>query len=158
MDFILTVLIPVTILKNGKVKKIKTQNYLQKNIQVFLFEAMDKTIDDLLSLMESLSLINENYLEHIRADVDYKMVFSVPVIEVVRVHEYLNNPWVSTKHGVKGESHNSVVFIADDNFNNPTVLVYRFLDMWWQVPIDLKSFNSFYYAYADKLFELQSSI
>ena len=142
------------------IEKHSDKQRLFDNIKevIFLFEAEDKTIDDLLSLMESLTLINESYLESIRTEADYKMVFSVPVIEVVRVHEYLNNPWVSTQHGVKGESHNSVVFVADDNYNNPTVHMYRFFDMWSQIPIDLKSFNSFYYAYSDKLFELQTSI
>ena len=142
------------------IEKHSDKQRLFDNIKevIFLFEAEDKTIDDLLSLMESLSLINESYLENIRTEADYKMVFLVPVIEVMRVHEYLNNPWVSTQHGVKGESHNSVVFVADDNYNNPTVHMYRFFDMWSQIPIDLKSFNSFYYAYADKLFELQTSI
>ena len=142
------------------IEKHSDKQRLFDNIKevIFLLETRDKTIDDLLNLMESLSLINENHLENIRSETAYKVVFLVPVIEVMRVHEYLNNPWVSTQHGVKGESHNSVVFVADDNYNNPTVHMYRFLDMWWQVPIDLKSFNSFYYAYADKLFDLQSSI
>lgn len=142
------------------IEKHSDKQRLFDNIKevVFLFGAKDKTIDDLLSLLESLSIINENYLENIRAEADYKMAFLVPLIEVLRVHEYLNNPWVSTQHGVKGESHNSVVFVADDSYNNPTVHMYRFFDMWWQVPFALKSFNSFYYAYADELFDLQSSI
>ena len=54
-------------------------------------------------------------------------MLEVPVIEVIRVLNYLDDPRVSTQHGVKGESHTSVIFVADDSKNNPVVHMHRFL-------------------------------
>lgn len=74
-----------------------------------------------------MHLLNEAYLSGIVDDDDYKLAELVPVVEVVHVADYLCNPRVSTQHGVKGESHDSVVFVAEDSSNNPCVAMYRFL-------------------------------
>ena len=117
-----------------------------------------KTVADLLSVLSNTSIIDSAYMEGIKADEENQSVFCVPAIEVMRVIEYLNNPKVSTQHGVKGESHNSVVFVADDSYRNPIVHMYRFFEMWSQFPITLKSFHQFYYAYVNELSDLQNDI
>ena len=71
---------------------------------------------------------------------------------------YLDDPRVSTQHGVKGESHTSVIFVADDSKNNPVVHMYRFFDLLSQMPVSIQSFNEFFYEYTGELVELQSKI
>ncbi len=82
-----------------------------------------KTISDLLLSLGDTSLGDKTYVENILADVENEAVLTVPAIELMRVLDYLDNPKVSTQHGVKGESHNSVVFVADDSRNIPIVYI-----------------------------------
>lgn len=88
----------------------------------------------------------------------HKLTELVPVVEVVHVADYLCNPRVSTQHGVKGESHDSVVFVAEDSSNNPCVAMYRFFEMWGQIPISAKTLNQFYYDFAAEVDNTQRSI
>lgn len=87
-----------------------------------------------------------------------KLAELVLIIEVVRVADYLCNPKVSTQHGVKGESHDSVVFAAEDSSSNPCVAMYRFFEMWGQIPISAKTLNQFYYDFAAEVDNTQRSI
>jgi len=123
-----------------------------------IFEGESRTIADMLTTLESTSIIDAAYLDGIRSDEENKAVFIVPVIELVRIADYLHDPKVSTQHGVKGESHDSVVFVADDSFSNPMVHMYRFFEMWGRLSVSLKSFHQFYYAYIKELSELQNTI
>lgn len=123
-----------------------------------VFEDETKTVADLLSVLSTTSIIDSTYIEGIGTNGENQNVFCVPAIEVIRVIEYLNNPKVSTQHGVKGESHNSVVFVADDSFRNPIVHMYRFFEMWSQLSVTLKTFHQFYYAYVSELSDLQNTI
>ena len=122
------------------------------------FEIKTKSINDLLLSLKNTSLVNEAYMEGVMTDEDYKAVFSVPSIELRRIYEYLAAPKVSTQHGVKGESHDSVVFVAEDSSNEPIVHMYRFFEMWGQLSISVKDFNQFYYAYISELSDLQDTI
>lgn len=127
--------------------------------QVFnIAESETKTIADLISCLADAHLLNEAYLSGIVDDDDYKLAELVPVIEVVRVADYLCNPKVSTQHGVKGESHDSVVFVAEDSSGNPCVAMYRFFEMWGQIPISAKTLNQFYYEFATEVDNIQRSI
>ena len=121
-------------------------------------ESENKTIADLIRGLADAHLLNEAYLGGIVDDVDYKLAELVPVIEVVRVADYLCNPKVSTQHGVKGESHDSVVFVAEDSSSNPCVAMYRFFEMWGQIPISAKTLNQFYYDFAAEVDNTQRSI
>ena len=98
------------------------------------------------------------YLSGIVDDDDYKLAELVPVVEVVHVADYLCNPRVSTQHGVKGESHDSVVFVAEDSSNNPCVAMYRFFEMWGQIPISAKTLNQFYYDFAAEVDNMGSMV
>lgn len=121
-------------------------------------ESGDKTIADLISRLADAHLLNEAYLSGIVDDDDYKIAELVPVIEVVHVADYLCNPRVSTQHGVKGESHDSVVFVAEDSSGDPRVAMYRFFEMWGQIQISAKMLNRFYYDFAAEVGNVQRSI
>lgn len=121
-------------------------------------ESENKTIADLIRGLADAHLLNEAYLGGIVDDDDYKLAELVPVIEVVRVADYLCNPKVSTQHGVKGESHDSVVFVAEDSSSNPCVAMYRFFEMWGQIPISAKTLNQFFYDFAAEVDNIQQCI
>lgn len=123
-----------------------------------IMESGDKTIADLISRLANAHLLNEAYLSGIVDDDDYKLAELVPVIEVVHVADYLCNPRVSTQHGVKGESHDSVVFVAEDSSGDPRVAMYRFFEMWGQIQISAKMLNRFYYDFAAEVGNVQRSI
>lgn len=123
-----------------------------------IIESKDKTIADLIICLADAHLLNEAYLSGIVDDDDYKLAELVPVIEVVHVADYLCNPRVSTQHGVKGESHDSVVFVAEDSSGDPRVAMYRFFEMWGQIQISAKMLNRFYYDFAAEVGNIQRSI
>lgn len=117
-----------------------------------------KTISDLLLSLEETSLTDKTYVGNVLSDTENEAALVVPAIELMRVMDYLDDPKVSTQHGVKGESHNSVVFVADDSHRTPIVYMYRLFELLCQVPVSLQSFNQFYYAYENELADLQNMI
>lgn len=123
-----------------------------------ILRSKEKTIADLISCLADAHLINEAYLSGIINDEDYNQANPVPVIELTNIADYLNNPRVSTQHGVKGESHDSVVFVAEDSSSNPRVAMYRFFEMWGQIQISAKTFNQFYYDFATEVENIQRDI
>lgn len=128
------------------------------NIIFSVLTDKEKTIADLLTALKTTSIIQPSYLEGILEDEEYRSVLDVPTNEILAMVDYLNQPKISTQHGVKGESHNSVVFVADDSNRNPVVHMYRFFEMWGQLDISLSSFQQFYYSYVKELYNLQISI
>lgn len=142
---------------------IKTHNDKIRLFQILILvfaiiQDETKTISDLLLSLVETSLADKVYVENVLVDTENEAVLAVPAIELIRVLDYLDDPKVSTQHGVKGESHNSVIFVADDSSNTPIVYMYRFFDLLCQVPVSLQSFNQFYYAYAGELANLQNTI
>lgn len=136
----------------------KIQLYQDLTLVFSAIQDETKTISDVLLSLRDTSLVDKTYAENILADAENEAALTVPAIELVRVSDYLDNPKVSTQHGVKGESHNSVIFVADDSRNTPFVYMYRFFDLLYQVPISLQALNQFYYAYVDELADLQNTI
>lgn len=123
-----------------------------------ILDSKDKTIFDLIKSLSDAHLLNETYLNGIVDDEDYKMVNFVSVIELIRIFDYLNNPRVSTQHGVKGEGHDSVVFVAEDSRGSPSVSMYRFFEMWGKIDISSNSFNQFYYDFVSYIDEIEHTI
>lgn len=125
-----------------------------------LFVSLDNEISILQFIQASkdVGLVNETYIDEIINNDDYKSVLLVSLSEPKCVFDYLSDPKVSTQHGVKGESHDSVVFVADDSTSTPIVHMYCFFEMWAEVPVSIKTFNSFYYSYLNELSNLQEFI
>ena len=117
--------------------------------QVFgILRSEDKDIVDLINYLADARFLNDAYLSGIIDDADYNLANPVPVIELIHIVDYLNNPRVSTQHGVKGESHDSVVFVAEDSSKNPYVAMYRFFDMWGKMQFSANMLNQFYYDFS----------
>lgn len=119
---------------NESLKKLLTQYQIDRNIKEFL-EAIKEN-----------SLFNTNYVDEI--DQEYINVLEVNIKQFRTLKVYLDNPRVSTQHGVKGESHDSVFFIAaDSKIHAPFVYMYSFFELWTKVDLTLESLESFYNEY-----------
>lgn len=106
------------------------------------------TIGQLIDLMDSKNILEKSFVETIKSENIYSKVFDVLVQEVINLENSNADSHVSTQHGVKGESHDSVVFVAEDSKrNDPRVYIYEFFRVWSQVDFSLDEFEKFYFEY-----------
>ncbi|MDM5351946.1 AAA family ATPase [Lysinibacillus sphaericus] len=103
------------------------------------------SINEFLNLLKGFNVFKNSYLDNL--DDEYVEVLKVRLNEFKALATYLKNPKVSTQHGVKGESHNTVFFIAEDSSKTPVVHMYNFLKLWTIKELTLDSLESFYYDY-----------
>ena len=130
-----------------------------KLIKIFdAYKDGQKSIRKLLDILNETKIITLEYLEGIITDGDYDSVLDVSLDNVHAIVDYLNNPTISTQHGVKGESHDNVIFVAENSSINPVVHMYKFLDMWSRMHISLDSFQRLYYSYSAKLSSIEDTI
>lgn len=78
---------------------------------------------------------------------EYDAVFETPFEQTMLLYKYMDNQFVSTQHGVKGEGHDKVCFIAEDSKNQPITHMYKFLELFSKHNINLTDFQTFYYDY-----------
>lgn len=116
------------------------------------------TIDSFLVFCIKNEFIKNEFYSAIIEDPDYQKVKDVNLYEVSILADYLNDPRISTQHGVKGESHDTVVFVADNSNKNPIVHMSKFLELWSRVNITLPEFDDFYYEYKKMIQEIESII
>lgn len=57
--------------------------------------------------------------------------------------------------GVKGESHNTVVFVAENSITNPIVHMNKFFEIWSSMDVRLADFDDFYYGYLKMIHNIQ---
>ncbi|AZV49445.1 ATP-dependent helicase [Bacillus halotolerans] len=122
--------------------KVNLNNLLKK---IYDFYQKASSINEFLTLLSGSKVIKESYIDNI-AD-EYIGVLAVTLNDFKALSNYLKDPKVSTQHGVKGESHNTVFFIAEDSFRTPVVHMYKFLKLWSITELSLDSLESFYYDY-----------
>ena len=70
---------------------------------------------------------------------------------------YLDKPNISTQHGVKGESYETVLFVAENNTRSPFVYINKFFEMWSKINVTLSSFEEFYYSYIALIKQIEKS-
>ena len=75
----------------------------------------------------------------------------MPLSQLNALYAYLDAPSISTQHGVKGEGHNNVCFIAEDSTRNPIVYMYKFFELLCFEDINLTDFQAFYYEYVSDI-------
>lgn len=136
--------------------KVKVAKKIEKIVQ-FYKNGINNTICDYLSIMSTEKIVKEEIIKDIVNDKDYEKVLKVPFVEVISLCEYLKEPHVSTQHGVKGEGHDEVFFIAEDN-SNLGVKMYEFFKLWTRVPIEFQSLQEFYYEYNNIIDILEKKI
>ncbi|MFC6652732.1 UvrD-helicase domain-containing protein [Paenibacillus rhizoplanae] len=107
----------------------------------------DFDIKSIISILKATGLAKLDFIDAILDSEEYSSVLEVEISEFKALANYLKIPNVSTQHGVKGESHKTVFFIAEDSNSTPVVHMYRFFKLWSYTDISLNSFKSFYYEY-----------
>lgn len=104
-------------------------------------------IRECLNAFNSFGLVKAKLVEAIFENAEYNDVLDIKLSEVKDIYDYINKPTISTQHGVKGESHQSVVFIAADSNNTPNVRMYDFFNLWAHNNFSLTEFEELYYEY-----------
>lgn len=118
---------------------------------------LSTTIEGFLSTCHEMDFIRKEIYFAINEDADYELIKDICIQEIRILSDYLNDPSVSTQHGVKGESHDSVIFVAD-NSNNPSVHMSRFFKLWSDTSVTLSKFDDFYYRYNSMIKEIETAI
>jgi DNA helicase-2/ATP-dependent DNA helicase PcrA len=116
----------------------------------------DITIGEVIRECKEQELLVKEYYEEIVGDEDYQTVLDVKMDEVRNLIKYLRNPRISTQHGVKGESHNTVVFVAESSTSMPIVYMNKFFEIWSTTDITLADFDAFYYEYLEMIQRVQT--
>lgn len=125
---------------------------------VALYNELSTTVDDFLSLCVEKKYIREEFYSAVVEENDYQLVKNVKVQEVKVLADYMSDPKISTQHGVKGESHDTVVFVADNSRSNPVVHMSKFFEMWSNIDITLSEFDAFYYIYSQMLNQIENKV
>ena len=153
--------------KLGNVFKIARSNENNLNRKIFLirshadkkilrdkldgvvetYQRKDSTIGSFLKSCCDEGIIEEEYYGSILEEEDYAPALEVALSDILVLKSYLGNPYISTQHGVKGESHDTILFVAENSDRNPVVNMSKFFDLWSKVDVTLGSFDDFYYAY-----------
>jgi DNA helicase-2/ATP-dependent DNA helicase PcrA len=123
-----------------------------------LIENDESSIGDVFNHLKDKQIIQDKYCEEIIQMPDYESVWGILFKEVLNIAKYLRDPTVSTQHGVKGESHDSVIFVAETNKLNPIVHMYEFFDIWSKIDITLEDLNKMYYSYSKDLEYIQAQL
>ena len=125
---------------------------------VALYNELSTTVDDFLSLCIEKKYIREEFYAAVVEENDYQLVKNVKVQEVKVLADYMSDPKISTQHGVKGESHDTVVFVSDNSRSNPVVHMSKFFEMWSNINITLSEFDAFYYIYSQTINQIEHKI
>ena len=112
-----------------------------------IYQNNDSTIRTFLKRCCKDGLLEEEYYGGIIEDEDYAPVLDVALYEIKMLKNYLANPHISTQHGVKGESHDTVLFVVENNSRTPVVSMSKFFELWSNVNVVLGDFDDFYYAF-----------
>lgn len=111
------------------------------------YRKKESTIGSFLKRCLEDAFIEEEYYGGIIEDEEYVSVLDVPLSEIIVLKKYLGSPHISTQHGVKGESHDTVLFVSENSSRSPVVSMSKFFDLWSKVDVALGPFDDFYYAY-----------
>lgn len=115
------------------------------------------TIKDLMEKIKELEISDIYYIDQILEDEDYNGVINVKLEEFISLVEYLDNPTVSTQHGVKGEGYDNVFFVAEDS-TVPSIKIYKFLNLFANLDVCFTEFQDFYYQYKNSIEDAEKRI
>lgn len=130
---------------------------LLENVLNFFKNGKEKIVD-FLNYLKEIDIVNAEFLDEIIGDEDYANVLEIPLQEFHNLVTHLQNPHISTQHGVKGESHYTVVFMAANSSSEPVVHMTKFLELWSVVEVRLPEFEAFYYDYKKMIDEIETII
>lgn len=116
------------------------------------------TIEEWLNSWCKHELIQTKYITKIMDNEKYGEIIKVKFEEFNKLAEYLEQPYVSTQHGVKGEGHKEVLFVVEEMTRGLNVRMYELFMMWCMVDISFMSFEKFYFEYNSKINGLKNEI
>ena len=134
--------------------KKRIKDHLDKLI--YACKTLDATIGGVIRECNELEFLTKEYYEEVVGNEDYQQVLDVKMMEIRNLIGYLRNPKISTQHGVKGESHNTVVFVAENSSSTPIVHMNKFFEIWSKMDITLADFDTFYYSYLKMVQNVES--
>ena len=117
-----------------------------ENINEIYTGNQKKSVLDLLNFLRVKRIIDPMLF----SEDMYQDILSVDVLEFLNLFRAIDAKIISTQHGVKGEGHNNVFFIAEDN-SYLNVDMYGFFEMLTKIPVEFQSFQDFYYDYKKKI-------
>lgn len=123
-----------------------------------VYEREGALIKDVIKSLEENSLISKDIKKEFEENEEYQKVFEIEFSEVKKLADYLSMPHVSTQHGVKGESHESVIFVSSDNSRTPNVRMYDFFDLWSKIDVSLSQFENTFYLYYKMVKDVEKEI
>ena len=119
-------------------------------------ETSDRTLRDVLTFFANERLIKSDVEEEFLID-RYADMLSVPVKEFVKLCRGLETHEISTQHGVKGEGHEQVFFIAED-CPSLGIAMYNFFKMRTKIAIEFQSLQKFYYEYKAEIERVKKAV
>lgn len=133
---------------------------IKNRLEIFAnsYNKVSATIDEFLKSCVKNNCIREEFFLNITEDLDYHRVKEVKIREVRALVDYLKDPTVSTQHGVKGESHDTVVFVAENSYRTPIVHMSKFFELWSNINVTLSEFDDFYYKYSRMIQKIETEI
>ncbi|QRN85611.1 ATP-dependent helicase [Clostridia bacterium] len=137
--------------------KKRLSTILEKVITQYLSNDVTNKLETILSCLLESNLIRTDYLDP-DYEIEYSNVLDVKFSEFKAILNYLKSPNISTQHGVKGESHDTVFFIAENSNRIPVVHMYKFFELWSTNDISLTTFESFYYEYCKWINETNTEL
>lgn len=126
-----------------------------------LFALLDDetiTIQGVLEGFENLGNLSANSVIDFVLDPEYAHLLQIPFEEVWRTYEFNVHPRWSTQHGVKGESHERIIFMAETSRNTPVVHMDSLFSLWPEVAFSLDQLEEFAVNFTRALGELQERI
>lgn len=115
------------------------------------------TIGEILSELAKFEKPSFADIDEYLTDEIYSELFDVPFLEVRNTYAHNLKPKLSTQHGVKGESHPAVVFVAEDS-PNPLVNMSALLNLWTSHEVNLTILENFHSSIERPIREFESEI
>lgn len=115
-------------------------------------------IGDIIKCLFDNGLIPEDIKNGFEESAEYQRVLDIEFKEIKNLANYLSMPHISTQHGVKGESHQSVIFVAADNNSTPNVRMYDFFNLWSQLDFSLPEFEALFYSYSSTIKTVEAKL
>lgn len=134
--------------------KTRLKGLLDTIIKAYSESNQPCDINSVLDASLQTGLVKNDYISAIKDDGEYSSVLKVSINEFRAVTNFLMAQNVSTQHGVKGESHDTVFFIAEDSTSTPVVHMYRFFELWSNMDFSLGELEQFYYEYMEWINEV----
>ncbi|MGP5507383.1 UvrD-helicase domain-containing protein [Corynebacterium flavescens] len=112
-----------------------------------LFKFLDSdevTIRQVVLHLVSVGHLNASVAGEYLENEDYAAVLEVPYLQARKMYLFNQRPGWSTQHGVKGESHNRVIFLAENSTGTPSVHIDKLFNLWSVIPFNLHMLEETY--------------